>query len=55
MMMTQLIIATQPPTPRPEEEEGEGIEQLERILMSVSRRPSYCAIDDAFRDGEGPG
>ena len=55
-MMTLLIIATHPPTPRPEEEEeGEGIEQLDRIIMSFSPRPSYCAIDDAFRDGEGPG
>ena len=51
-MMTLLIIATHPPSPE-EEEEGEEIEQLERILMSVSRRPSYCAIDDAFRDWGG--
>ena len=35
------------------EEEEEGIEQLERIIMSVSPRPSYCAIDDAFRDWGG--
>ena len=49
-MMTLLIIATHPPTPRPEEEEGEGIEQLDRIIMSFSPRPSYCAIEYAFRD-----